>query len=88
MLSSSGHILGIINPPVTPAKRKYWIGATRRGLTADAWRAEAEERAGSWWEDWSAWLAEKCGPLGAPPPVANDAFPALADAPGTYVLEH
>ena len=87
VLSSSGHILGIINPPVTPAKRKYWIGATRRGLTADAWRAEAEERAGSWWEDWSAWLAEKCGPLGAPPALANDAFPALADAPGTYVLE-
>ena len=87
VLSSSGHILGIINPPVTPAKRKYWIGATRRGLTADAWRAEAEERAGSWWEDWSAWLGEKCGPLREPPPLANDAHPALADAPGTYVLE-
>jgi len=87
VLSSSGHILGIVNPPVTPAKRKYWIGATRRGHTADAWRVEAEERAGSWWEDWSAWLAGKCGPLGAPPPLANDAFPALADAPGTYVLE-
>jgi polyhydroxyalkanoate synthase len=87
VLSSSGHILGIVNPPATPAKRKYWIGTTRRGHTADAWRAEAEERAGSWWEDWSAWLAEKCGPLGAPPPLANDAFPALADAPGTYVLE-
>ena len=87
VLSSSGHILGIINPPVTPAKRKYWIGATRRGLTADAWRAEAEERAGSWWGDWSAWLGEKCGPLREPPPVANDAYPALAEAPGTYVLE-
>lgn len=87
VLSSSGHILGIVNPPVTPPKRKFWVGAAHRGQNADAWRAKAEERPGSWWEDWSAWLAEKCGPLGPPPPLVTDAFPKLADAPGTYVLE-
>jgi polyhydroxyalkanoate synthase len=87
VLSSSGHILGIVNPPVTPPKRKYWVGPTRRGHTADAWRSEAEERAGSWWEDWAAWLGERCGPPGPPPPLSNEAFPALAEAPGTYVLE-
>jgi len=87
VLSSSGHILGIVNPPVTPPKRRYWIGAAHRGQSADHWRAQAEEREGSWWEDWGRWLAEQCGPPGAPPPVATGAYPKLADAPGTYVLE-
>jgi polyhydroxyalkanoate synthase len=87
VLSSSGHILGIVNPPVTPAKRSYRIGPAHRGQSADNWHAQAEQRAGSWWEDWSGWLAERCGPLGAPPALANDEFPKLAEAPGTYVLE-
>ncbi|HVB47318.1 MAG TPA: alpha/beta fold hydrolase [Burkholderiales bacterium] len=87
ILSSSGHILGIVNPPVTPPKRSFRAGAAHRGQAADAWHAKAELHEGSWWEDWSVWLAEKCGPLGAPPPLAREAFPKLADAPGTYVLE-
>ena len=87
VLSSSGHILGIVNPPAKPAKRKYWIGAAHRGQSADHWRAQAEARDGSWWEDWTQWLAERCGPLGPPPALADEAHPKLADAPGTYVLE-
>ena len=87
VLASSGHILGIVNPPVTPAKRSYRIGPAHRGQSADNWHAQAEQRAGSWWEDWSAWLAGQCGPLGAPPALANGDFPRLAEAPGTYVLE-
>jgi polyhydroxyalkanoate synthase len=87
VLSSSGHILGIVNPPVSPPRRRYQIGAAHRGQTADAWLATAEQRQGSWWEDWCAWLAERCGEPGPPPALANDAFPKLAAAPGTYVLE-
>jgi polyhydroxyalkanoate synthase len=87
VLSSSGHILGIVNPPVTPPKRRYRVAAAHRGQTADAWHATGEERAGSWWDDWSAWLAERCGKPRTPPPVATKEFPKLADAPGTYVLE-
>jgi len=87
VLSSSGHILGIVNPPVEPPKRSFRVGAAHRGQTADAWRAKAETNEGSWWQDWSEWLAEKCGPLGPPPPLASAAFPKLADAPGRYVLE-
>ena len=34
-----------------------------------------------------AWLKPQSGPLGKPPALSNKAFPALADAPGTYVLE-
>jgi polyhydroxyalkanoate synthase len=87
VLSSSGHILGIVNPPVSPPKRSYRIGAAHRGQSADNWHAQAERRDGSWWEDWVVWLAEHCGPLGAPPALANAEFPQLAAAPGTYVLE-
>ena len=87
VLSTSGHVMGIVNPPAQSSKRRYRVGAAHRGQTADDWRARAEEHAGSWWDDWSAWLAEHCGPPGPPQPVANDAFPRLADAPGVYVLE-
>ncbi len=87
MLSSSGHILGIVNPPVKPAKRSYRIGPAHRGQSADHWYAQAEQRAGSWWGDWAEWLAERCGPLRDPPPLASERYPALAGAPGTYVLE-
>ena len=87
VLSSSGHILGIVNPSVTPPKRRYRVAAAHRGQAADAWLATAEAQPGSWWEDWRGWLAERCGEPAAPPPLATKDFPKLADAPGTYVLE-
>jgi polyhydroxyalkanoate synthase len=87
VLSSSGHILGIVNPPVTPPKRHYRIGRAHRGETAEAWLAAAEQRAGSWWEDWTAWLGERCGEPASPPALTSAKFPRLADAPGAYVLE-
>ncbi len=87
VVSSSGHILGIVNPPVKPPKRSFWVGQVRRSDSADDWRSGLQEQMGSWWEDWMAWLKPQSGDLGDAPPVANDAYPALADAPGTYVLE-
>jgi polyhydroxyalkanoate synthase len=88
VLSSSGHILGIVNPPVDPPHRTYRTAPAHRGETADAWLASAAEHSGSWWEDWIAWLGERSGELKAPPPLTNPTYPILADAPGTYVLEH
>ncbi|MCX7960663.1 MAG: alpha/beta fold hydrolase [Burkholderiales bacterium] len=87
VLTSSGHILGIVNPPVNPPRRRYRVGAAHRGQTADAWLEKAEARTGSWWEDWIAWLGERCGEPREPPPVCSAEFPKLADAPGTYVHE-
>jgi polyhydroxyalkanoate synthase len=87
VLSSSGHILGIINPVVNPPKREYWVGGAERHDTTESWREKAEHRAGSWWEDWMAWLKPMSGKLGSPPAVESKSYPALADAPGTYVLE-
>jgi polyhydroxyalkanoate synthase len=87
VLSTSGHILGIVNPVVSPPKRDFRVGAAERHDTPDDWRERAESRRGSWWEDWMAWLKPQSGKLVAAPPVATKRFPALADAPGTYVLE-
>jgi len=87
VLSSSGHILGIVNPPVTPPKRRYRVASAHRGQTADAWHATAVEHPGSWWDDWRAWLAERSGEPGEPPPLTTPQFPKLAEAPGTYVME-
>jgi polyhydroxyalkanoate synthase len=87
VLSSSGHIFGIVNPPVAPPRRRYWVGDAHRSMRSDAWREAAEERPGSWWEDWMAWLKPRCGELVPARPASGRAFPALADAPGTYVHE-
>ena len=87
VLSSSGHILGIVNPPVKPPKRKFWVGQAHRSDTAEGWHEGAETHTGSWWEDWMAWLKPQCGELRDAGAVATDTYPALADAPGTYVLE-
>jgi polyhydroxyalkanoate synthase len=87
VLSTSGHILGIVNPVVNPPKRDFHVGAVERHDTPDEWLERAEFRHGSWWEgDWMAWLKPQSGSLAAPK-LAPKGFPALADAPGTYVLE-
>ena len=86
-LSTSGHILGIINPPVSPPKRAYWAGDCRGETDGKTWRGRQRQLPGSWWQDWTRWLAQHCGPLQAPPPLASAKYPALCPAPGTYVLE-
>lgn len=83
--SSSGHILGIINPPVQPPKRHYHVGNPERNQHWEHWLSHAEAREGSWWEDWVVWLNEHGGEQISPPENAN--YPALIAAPGSYVLE-
>jgi polyhydroxyalkanoate synthase len=87
VLSSSGHILGVVNPPVNPPKRSYRIAAPEHNEHWEHWLERAEKKAGTWWGDWTAWLNGNCGELVAAYPTANRKFPALADAPGTYVFE-
>ncbi len=87
VLSSSGHILGIVNPPVDPPKRRYWVADAHRSDRPEVWRANAEECPGSWWDDWMAWLKPRCGALKPPGPVSRRHYPKLADAPGEYVFE-
>jgi len=82
VLTSSGHIAGIVNPPA--AKRRYW---TNEHLVADPqeWRAAAELHEASWWQDWTAWMAKRSGRRVRPPSMGSEAHPPIADAPGEYV---
>lgn len=87
VLSSSGHILGIVNPPVRPAKRSYLAGPAHRTDKPGQWRERAEPHDGSWWEDWMRWLKPSAGQMVSARPAADERYPALAAAPGNYVLE-
>lgn len=87
VLSSSGHILGIVNPPVHPPKRSYRVAAAHRRDSVEHWQERAKEHPGTWWEDWMAWLKPQAGEMVDAYPAESDTYPKLADAPGTYVLE-
>ncbi|SHF24799.1 polyhydroxyalkanoate synthase [Loktanella atrilutea] len=83
ILSGSGHIAGIVNPP---AKKKYghWTHADL-SLDPDAWKAAADRHDGSWWPMWEAWLAPKSGKMIAARTPGTAQYPVLCDAPGSYV---
>jgi len=85
--STSGHILGIVNPPVSPPKRSYWVAEPEANDDSEHWLAQAEKKPGSWWPDWTAWLHARTGDMVSAYATTSRQFPALADAPGTYVLE-
>ena len=87
VLSTSGHILGIVNPPVNPPKRSFWVGEPERNEHFEHWFDRAEQKPGSWWDDWVTWLRPQCGAMVAPLSPASGDYPALAPAPGTYVHE-
>jgi polyhydroxyalkanoate synthase len=88
VMGASGHIAGVINPPAKK-KRSYWVrddGALPEKLSE--WSAGATEKPGSWWDDWTAWLAPKAGPkIPAPRAYGSEAFPPIEPAPGRYVQQ-
>jgi polyhydroxyalkanoate synthase len=87
VLATSGHIMGIISPPVQPSKRRYRVGDATARTDPEAWRAAVDKVPGSWWTDWADWLRAVCGRQVAPRSPGNEKYPSLTDAPGTYVLE-
>ncbi|SFQ97810.1 polyhydroxyalkanoate synthase [Poseidonocella sedimentorum] len=83
ILSQSGHIAGIVNPP---SKKKY--GHYTNGdmsLSAEDWRATAEFHEGSWWPRWGTWLKRRSGKKIPARTPGDSAHPSLGPAPGTYV---
>ncbi len=87
VLGASGHIAGVINP-ASKKKRSYWTNdAKAKGVTAaDAWMAGASEHVGSWWPEWSAFLADHGGKsVKAPAKAGNAKFKPIEAAPGRYV---
>jgi polyhydroxyalkanoate synthase len=86
VLSSSGHIQSLVNPPGNP-KARFFRGA-ELAESPDKWLAAAKQVPGSWWESWRQWIAERSGEKRpAPVKLGNKRHPPGAEAPGTYVRE-
>ena len=85
VLGGSGHIAGIINPPAAN-KYCYWTHDKLPAQPAE-WLAAAKQRPGSWWTDWSQWVAGHAGARVAARKPGSKRYPALEDAPGSYVRQ-
>jgi polyhydroxyalkanoate synthase len=86
VLSSSGHIQSLINPPGN-AKAKFFVNGDD---TSDpqAWLDGAEATSDSWWNHWSQWLKQRSGPTrNAPLAPGNARHAPCGEAPGRYVIE-
>ncbi|MFC3179496.1 class I poly(R)-hydroxyalkanoic acid synthase [Cypionkella sinensis] len=86
IVSQSGHIAGIINPP-SKGKYGHYTNAAPVSGAPDDWMASATFNQGSWWPRWGAWLAAQSGGQ-IPPRMPGDSVrPVLCAAPGTYVSQ-
>jgi len=86
VLSTSGHIAALVNPPDNPKARYQASDDITAG--ADEWQRTTATRQGSWWPDYASWLAERSGgQVPAPRSPGADGFRVLEPAPGRYVRE-
>ena len=84
VLSNAGHIASLVNPPGNP-KAHFFAGPEPIG-DADEWLAGAEQRSGTWWDDWATWVTERSGDeRKAPAKLGSRRHRAAEPAPGTYV---
>lgn len=82
VLGGSGHIAGIVNPPVAN-KYCYWANDE---LTHDAesWLQNADRFDGSWWSDWSVWITSQGSRTVNARKIRNNRTNPFEDAPGSY----
>ncbi|MBS0321380.1 MAG: class I poly(R)-hydroxyalkanoic acid synthase [Proteobacteria bacterium] len=84
VLSGSGHIAGMVNPPAAE-KYGFWTSDMDvRGADPDQWLAGAHAHPGSWWTDWRAWLDPHLGREVAARTPGKSGHKSLGNAPGTY----
>nr|AIU99578.1 PHA synthase [uncultured bacterium] len=83
VLSGSGHIAGVINPPYKE-RYGYWTNNQLPG-SPDDWFDSAEHHPGSWWPHWREWLATFEGEQVQPRQPGEGPLEAIEDAPGSYV---
>jgi polyhydroxyalkanoate synthase len=88
VLGASGHIAGTINS-AKRNRRSFWTAAPQHLPShPDAWLEAAHEKQGSWWLDWSRWLAQfSGGDRAAPRSLGRAEYPILDPAPGPYVKQ-
>ncbi len=82
VLSASGHIAGVINPPAA-GKYCYWTNA-KTPKDPDSWLADAAQHDGSWWPDWQKWISRKSGGQVAARVPGDGKLTPIEDAPGSY----
>jgi len=84
VLSSGGHIQGLLNHPGLP--RAWYQAAPAATTDPQHWASGAPRQRGSWWPHWSNWVVGHSGPpVSAPASTGNADYPALYPAPGRYV---
>jgi polyhydroxyalkanoate synthase len=84
VLSNSGHIQALVNPPGNP--KASFLTSDETPPDVDVWLKSATRHIGSWWTDWARWTAERAGAeRDSPTRLGNDLHRPLAPAPGTYV---
>ncbi len=87
VLSTSGHIAAMVNPPGNE-KARYQI-AKQCPEDPEEWLRWAETCHGTWWPDYASWLAERCGEeKAAPAELGGGGLAPIGEAPGTYVYDH
>ncbi len=89
VLTSGGHNAGIVSEPGHP-RRRFQIRTQQEGavyIDPDTWQQSTPTQSGSWWPAWQHWLSERSTAKVRPPVLGIPDYPALADAPGSYVLQ-
>jgi polyhydroxyalkanoate synthase subunit PhaC len=91
VLTSGGHNAGIVSEPGHP-HRQFRLGHRpphARFVSPEEWKATATQHEGSWWPHLVEWLVNRSSQPVAPPSLAapGRGYPAICDAPGTYVRE-
>ena len=83
VVSGSGHIAGVVNPP-SKVKYQYWTGGPPKGAYED-WIRAATETPGSWWPHWFSWIEEQAPKRVKAREPGVGKLKAIEDAPGSYV---
>ena len=83
VLSGSGHIAGVVNPPAAK-KYGYWTNA-KHPKNPETWLKNADQHKGSWWPDWDKWVKPHAGKKDVPARKPGDGkLKVLEAAPGSY----
>jgi polyhydroxyalkanoate synthase len=86
VLSGSGHIAGVVNPPnPNKVKYQYWTGGKAGSGTIENWLKKAKEHPGSWWPDWIEWIKSHGASEVPAREPGGGVFAPIEDAPGRYV---
>jgi polyhydroxyalkanoate synthase len=88
VLSTSGHIAALVNPPDNPKATYQTNTVATRATDPDLWLRDAVTQPGSWWPDFNVWLDRRCGgSRKAPRRLGSRTHKPLIAAPGTYVFD-